>query len=135
MPLKVVLKPQERLIIGGAVVTNGGGKAELVVENNVPILRGKDVLRPADADTPCKRIYLAIQLMYVDPEGAALHQKTYATLISDVAQAAPSTRALLDEIDAQIRSGGHFAALKLAKRLIAYEAEAMRRARTSSKKP
>ena len=92
MALKIYLKPQERLIIDGAVITNGNAKSELLIENNVPILRGKDIMSLNEADSPCRRIYFAIQLMYVDQENLAEHHKTYWELVKDVAEAAPSRR-------------------------------------------
>lgn len=66
MALKIKLKPHERLIIGGAVVANGDSKCDLIIENEVPVLRDKDILREKEANTPSKRVYFAIQLMYVD---------------------------------------------------------------------
>ncbi len=66
MPLKISLKAGERVIIGGAVITNGKLKTELFVENKVPVLRQKDILSIKEADTPCRRIYFVIQLMYMD---------------------------------------------------------------------
>jgi len=68
MALKLTLRPNERVVIGGAVLSNAGlHVAHVLVENESPILRSKDILRPEDATTPCRRIYLAIQLMYVEP--------------------------------------------------------------------
>jgi flagellar biosynthesis regulator FlbT len=66
MTLKITLKPHEKFILGGAVITNGDAKSTFALENDVPILREKDILTLTSADTPCKRIYFAIQLMYVD---------------------------------------------------------------------
>ena len=43
MGLKITLKPGERMIIGGAVITNAGTKCHFIVENTVPILRDKDI--------------------------------------------------------------------------------------------
>ena len=45
MALKLSLKPGEKMIIGGAVVKNGDAKAELFIENQVPLLREKDIMR------------------------------------------------------------------------------------------
>jgi flagellar protein FlbT len=44
MALKLSLKPGEKMIIGGAVVKNGDAKAELFIENQVPLLREKDIM-------------------------------------------------------------------------------------------
>ena len=45
MALKITLKPNEKMIVGGAVITNGNIKnTNLIIENNVPILRQKDII-------------------------------------------------------------------------------------------
>jgi len=123
MALKITLKPHERLIIGGAVVVNGATKADLVVENNVPILREKDIMTLEDADSPCRRIYFVIQLMYVDEKNLADHHKVYWELVRDVVEAAPSTKPLLHEISDHILQRKYYQALKLTRKLIDYEQE------------
>ena len=65
MALKVEIKFGERIIIGDSLITNDGHRARLLIEGNAPILREKDILLPDDADTPSKKIYLIIQLMYL----------------------------------------------------------------------
>ena len=51
------------MIVGGAVITNGNIRnTDLIIENNVPILRQKDILSEKDATSPCSRIYFLIQL-------------------------------------------------------------------------
>lgn len=123
MALKIILKPQERLILDGAVITNGSTKCELIIENNVPLLREKDILREKEATTPCKRIYFMIQLMYVDKKDLAVKHETYWALVKDVIEAAPSMSELLGQISGHILNGAHYQALKLAKKLIRYEEE------------
>jgi flagellar protein FlbT len=132
MALKISLKPHERLIIGGAVISNGNSKSELIVENGVPVLRGKDILREKDADSPCKLIYFSIQLMYVDPANLADHHRTYWELLRDVSEAAPSRRLVLQEISNNVLNGLYYKALKLARSLIAYEQEAIRNVRNKN---
>jgi flagellar protein FlbT len=132
MALKISLKPHERLIIGGAVISNGNSKSELIVENNVPVLREKDILREKDAESPCKRIYLTIQLMYVDQENLADHHKTYWELLGDVSEAAPSRRPVLQEISNNVLNGRYYKALKLTRSLIAYEQEAIENVRNKN---
>ena len=129
MALKINLKPNERLIIGGAVVTNGKAKCELIIENNIPLLREKDILREKEATTPCKRIYFMIQLMYVDKKDLAKKHKTYLALVKDIVEAAPSTAVLLGQISDYILNGSYYQALKLTKKLIMYEEEVMESAR------
>ena len=129
MALKITLKPHERLIVGGAVVTNGNARSDLIIENNVPILREKDILSEKNADTPCKRIYFVIQLMYVDDKNMAEHHALYWRLVRDVVKAAPSTTLLIDQISEQILHNNYYQALKKAKKLIEYEQEVISRVR------
>ncbi len=129
MALKIKLKPHERLIIGGAVVTNGDAKCDLIIENEVPVLRDKDILREKDADSPAKRVYFVIQLMYIDDKDIVEKHNIYWALVKDLVEAAPSTAGLLSEISSLIIEGKHYTALKLAKKLIDFEGEAIRNAR------
>ena len=64
MALKVELKPGERILIGESVITNSDQRTRLLIEGAAPILREKDIMTPDRANTPAKRIYLAVQLMY-----------------------------------------------------------------------
>jgi flagellar protein FlbT len=126
MALKITLKPSERMIIGGAVVTNGNATScDLVIQNKTPILRQKDILTEEKADSPCRRIYYAIQLMYIDEDNLAAYHKVYWDLVIDVVQAAPSIVALIDSINEHILHRRYYQALKLTKRLIDYEQEAI----------
>ena len=129
MALKIKLKPHERLIIGGAVVANGDSKCDLIVENEVPVLRDKDILREKEADTPSKRIYFIIQLMYVDNKEPVEKHNIYWALVKDLVEAAPSTAEMLSEMSSLIIESRYYPALKLAKKLIDYEKEATRNVR------
>lgn len=123
MALKIRLKPKERVIIGGAIVTNGNNNSDLVIENNIPILREKDIMNKEDANTPCRRIYFVIQLMYVDEKNIADLHNTYWQLVRDVVDASPSTIFFIDQISQYILSGQYYKALKVAHKLIEYEQE------------
>ena len=127
MALKITLKPHEKMIIAGAVVTSGNCKSELIIENNVPILRQKDIMNEDDANSPTRRIYFVIQLMYIDEQNLALHHKNYWKLVQDFIQAAPTTLPIVDQISNNILCGQYYQALKLARNLIDYEEEIITR--------
>lgn len=127
MGLKITLKPHERMIIGGAVITNGNTKCDLNIENKVPLLREKNILKEKDANTPGRRIYFVIQLMYIDEENLTVHHKAYWDLVTDFIQAAPSAIPLIKEISEHIVSNKYYGALKLADKLIDYEQEVISR--------
>jgi flagellar biosynthesis repressor protein FlbT len=127
MGLKLTLKPNERVIIGGAVITNGNTVTRFTIENTVPVLRRKDIMAAQEADTACKRLYLTVQLIYIDEQNRAEHQNVYWQLSREIVQAAPSTSGLMDDISNQILKKSYYNALRLAKKLIEYEKEVMAR--------
>lgn len=122
MALKVELKPNERIIIGQVVIRNDEQRTRFFIEGEAPILREKDILTAASANTPAKKIYLAIQLMYLAQDPTHEHE-TYFALVRDFMKAAPSSLPHMTEINNRILSGDLYKALKAAKQLIAYEAE------------
>lgn len=131
MALSLTLKPKEKIFIGGAVIQNGSTKAELTVLNDVPVLRQKEILHEKEATTPCRRIYLAVQQMYMDGGNRLTYYKLLSELLNDVLSAAPSTSELVHEIGAHVSDGRYYNALKLTKQLINYEAELLNNARQS----
>ena len=120
MSLKVELKPGEKLLIGNCVITNSDQRTRLYIDGKAPILREKDILTYETADSPARRIYLAVQLMYIGENVEAV-TKEYFTLVHDIVEAAPSMTALIDQINNEILTGALYKALKTAKRLIEYE--------------
>ncbi|MFZ3033474.1 MAG: flagellar biosynthesis repressor FlbT [Parvibaculum sp.] len=124
MALKVELKPGERFILGDSVITNDDQRTRLFIEGDAPILREKDILRLDDADTPCKKIYLMVQMMYLSPDPTP-HHDLYFSLVKDVLEAAPSTAEMIDDINNKILTGDMYKALKQTRKLIEYERELM----------
>ena len=126
MALKLSMKADERIIAGGAVLRNATGKTvDLVVENEVPLLREKDILSESKADTPCKRVYFVIQLMYIDSQNLPRHQKIYWDLVRDIINAAPSTTPMFKTISEAIYHGKYYQALKETRKLMQYEEKVM----------
>lgn len=132
MALKVTLKPNERMIIGGAVITNCNTRSDLVIENQVPILRQKDIMGEEEANSPCRRIYFIIQLMYIDGRNLAAHHSTYWELVRGLLEAAPSMLPLIEQAGERILAGKYYQALKIAKKMIQYEQEVLNREQKSS---
>ena len=120
MALKVELKPGERIILGDCVITNDGSRSNLLIEGQAAVLREKDILVPEAADTPAKRIYLTIQLMYTSKEPQIYHER-YFSLVRDITKAAPSVWPYIESINNLLLTGEMYKALKDAKKLIAYE--------------
>lgn len=120
MPLKIDLKPFERLIINGAAIRNGSRKASFLVETQCKFLRESEIVTESEADTPCKRLYLLLQVMYlVDQPFEA--ENGFLAAATEIMKAAPSMAPRIAAIHAASSSGEPYRALKLGRELIAYE--------------
>ena len=131
MPLKITLKPKEQMIIDGAVVRNAGLTAHLLIENDVPILREKDILTENDAQSPCRQIYFAIQLMYIDEQNLTTYYEAYWKLVKEIVKILPGAVGLVDQINECIISRKYYQGLKLSNQLIDFEEEVFQDVRKS----
>lgn len=122
MALIIDLKPSERVIIGNALITNDAARTRLHIEGEAPILREKDIMREEEANSPCKRVYFVVQLMYLSAKPETLH-KTYFDLVRDVQEAAPSTATFFMVISGHIMNGQYYKALKETRLLMQHEEE------------
>jgi len=122
MALALTLKSQERLILAGAVVRNTGRHtAHLLVETPTTVLRQRDILPEKQAQTPCGRLYLVVQLLYLEPAQLETLQRLYLDLARDVHSAAPSLSPILEEVSIKVAAGDYYRALQSAKRLMEQE--------------
>ena len=120
MPLKIDLKPNERLIIGNAAIRNGDRRASFVIETNTKFLRESEIITESEADTPCKKLYVLLQVMYLVDEPFEA-ENGFTALATQIMDAAPSTGPYIAAIHDATSSGRAYQALKLGRDLIAYE--------------
>ena len=125
MPLKLILKPGEKVIINQAVVLNGGDKTELVLQNKASGLRERDIMTEDKADTPAKRIYFAIQMMYMFTDKERHRQDKFNELVSSFVEAVPSSTPILLDIGRKVIEGNLYGAMKDCKKLMRYEEEVL----------
>ncbi|SDH35208.1 flagellar biosynthesis repressor FlbT [Roseospirillum parvum] len=125
MPLKLSLKPGEKVLIGSAVVANGPHKNELVILNRVPVLREKEIITPEEADTPAKKLYVTILNMYVNPDREREFHQVYFLLLNQLVHMSTDMRMidLVLDVSKRIIAGDHYRALKLCRKLIDHESE------------
>jgi len=123
MALKLTLKPGERVAVNGAVIVNGDRRSTFVVENQARVLRERDILKPEAADTPAKRIYLPIMMMYLDPANAETYREEYETRLTEFAHAISTPEALSSclKLAAHVANGDLYKALTLCRTLIDFE--------------
>ncbi|HWA91617.1 MAG TPA: flagellar biosynthesis repressor FlbT [Rhizomicrobium sp.] len=126
MPLKLSLKPGEKFVLNGAVLTNGDSKrTSLVLQNKACVLREKDIMQPADANTPARRIYLPIMMMYLDGEGFEEYYSEFALRMTEF-MGAVETRSVLAsciEINRDVTEGHYYKALMTCRKLFDFEQE------------
>lgn len=125
MPLKISLKPNEKVLIGTSVICNGNSKSNFVVLNRVPVLREKDIITEEQADTAVKKLYFTILNMYIDPPKEREFHKLYLLLLEQLIASTIDNEEidLMVDMSGKIIEGDHYKALKLCKKLMSYEAE------------
>src|SRR3977135_3708292 len=101
MPLRVELKPFERIIIGETVIVNSGIRTSFLIDGEAPILREKDTVTAETANTPVKRLYLCVQTMYLKND-VARYRAAYLGFIKDLREANPASRDMIDAINSHI---------------------------------
>jgi flagellar biosynthesis repressor protein FlbT len=123
MPLKLSLKPGEKFVLNGAVLTNGEKRASLVIQNKACILREKDILQPKEASTPARRIYLPIMMMYLDGDNSDGYYNEFALRMTEFMGAIKNHDALslCIEISRDVMSGSYYRALMQCKKLFEFE--------------
>ena len=126
MALKIELKPFERIIIGESLITNSDQRTRFLIEGNAPILREKDILTAEAANTPIKRIYLCVQMMYLEND-IAKYQETYFEFVKDILAAMPSSRKQIEAASNHILSGSFYKALKDIRKLMSREEELLQK--------
>jgi len=125
MPLKLSLKPQEKFVLNGAVVTNGDKRTSLVLQNKACVLREKDIMQPEQATTPARRIYFPIMMMYLDPGEDEKYYNAFALRMTEFMGAVRNQGilALCLEISRDVMAGQYYKALMQTKRLFDFEQE------------
>ena len=85
MPLNLTLKPSEKLIVNGAVLSNNSPRSvTLSFHNKAQLLQQKDVLLPEEADTPLLRTYFALQCLYLDPDNTESHREQFMKFAAEL---------------------------------------------------
>lgn len=129
MSLRISLRNGEPVIINGAVLRSVG-RTDLVVENNATVLRGRDVMKPEDANTPARRLYFACMMAYIDSDNLEKHQETLLSQLQALVTAleAPEAKAMCLSFAEKVALGKFYAALSDCRWLFKYEAEVLGRA-------
>ncbi len=123
MPLKLSLKPGEKFVLNGAVLTNGDRRVSLVIENKASILRDRDIMQADEANTPVKRIYFPIMMLYLDPEQTEKYYDEFVNRMSEFMSAVTDREALATcvAISRDVLQGQYYKALIKCRQLFDFE--------------
>jgi flagellar protein FlbT len=125
LPLKLSLKPGEKFVLNGAVVQNGDRRGVLVLQNKASVLREKDIMQADEANTPARRIYFPLMMMYLDEAGAGRYYDEFVRRLTEFMGAVRNPGILADcvAISKHCMAHEYYKALMLCRKLIEYEDE------------
>ena len=89
MTLRIALKDGEKIVLNGAVMRSVG-RTELLIESKAALLRGREIMAPAEADTPARQLYFHTMMAYIDPEQQEAHQRGIVDCLGQVATLLPT---------------------------------------------
>lgn len=126
MALKLRLKPGEKCLINGALISNAKPRwaLEILVHNRAVILREQDIMQPEQATTPARRAYYVLLTHFLDPTaGEESLARVREELLACVRHFARDlvVHEMLTSISASVATGNYYQALKLCKELINWE--------------
>lgn len=117
MPLHLYIKPNEKLIIGDAVVVNGPRSTTMTMLSRTPILREKHILTEEQADTPLKRLQYLLQTILLSDGADRAAKEAYDTAALMVSERSPDLRAGLAEAQDHLEGARHYKALQAIRTL------------------
>lgn len=125
MALKLSLKPGERFVINGAVIANGDRRSSLIIHNKAAILREKDIMQEEDVNTPAKRLYFPVMLMYLDQGDTDKFYEEFVVRMTEFMSAISSSEGidLCVKISKHVMNKEYYKAVIGCKKLIVFETE------------
>lgn len=123
MPLKISLKPKEKIIINGCVIETAGTPATLLIHNEALLMREKDIMTENEATTPARRIYYVLQCAYLFAQNRDTYLGELDALIGEFEEAAPSTRQTTSSIRESVAESRFYHSLRQARQLMDREQE------------
>lgn len=125
MPLKLSLKPGEKFVLNGAVVQNGDRRGVLVLQNKASVLREKDIMQEEEANTPARRIYFPVMMMYLDENNPERYYDEFVRRLTEFMNVIANPNILADCIGISkfCMEREYYKALMLCRKLMDYENE------------
>lgn len=125
MPLKLSLKPNEKIVLNGAVIQNGDRRTTMLLQNKASVLREKDIMQAEDVNTPARHIYFPVMMMYLQGHDDAEVYNEFALRMTEFMSAVRNAT-ILEEcvaISRDVMAGDYYKALSRCRKIMDYEAE------------
>ena len=123
MPLKLSLKPGEKFVLNGAVVQNGDRRGVLILQNKASVLREKDIMQVEEVNTPARRVYFPVMMMYLDETSAPKVYDEFVLRLTEFMGAIrnPDIQAECVAASRHVMAREYYKALMSARKLVDYE--------------
>ena len=123
MPLKLSLKPGERFVLNGAVVQNGDRRGVLILQNKASVLREKDIMQADEVNSPARRIYFPVMMMYLEGTVSPKMYDEFALRLTEFMGATRNPAVLSECVSASrhVMAKDFYKALMSARKLVDYE--------------
>ncbi len=116
MPLKMTIEPQEWLMVGDTKVVNiHENTATFFVEGPGPILRQAHTIAISEANTSAKRVYLAVQRLYL---GITTEMTEYHNAAREMLTDRPCSKEAVLKANVLMAKGSLYGALREYRKLI-----------------
>jgi flagellar protein FlbT len=122
MALRLTLKPNERIVVNGTLIRNGGRAGEIIIETHCRMLRESEIIREEEVDTPCKQIWMTVQVLHLADDPSEAHTLLF-TQATELMKVMPSAAQYIAAMSSAIEEGHTHKAIKEVKRLVQHERE------------
>lgn len=122
MPLKLNVKPGERLFVkGGTIEIASEGTIGIVLNGLVVMVRETDYLPKSDATTPRRQIVWALQEAYINGDTKSFNDALVAAMSQAGTALKGDAAALWAELSVQILENHIYKALTIARKFVLLE--------------
>ena len=122
--LVLELRQGEMMIVNGAPI-RFRTKTRIELTAKARFLFGKQIMAPEQADSPARRIYFPVMMMYLDEAGASKFYDEFVKRLNEFMGAISNPELLADciAISKHAMAREYYKALMLCRKLIEYEDE------------
>jgi len=133
MALVLKLRPNERLVVNGALIRNASDHGiSIHLLNRASLLHERDILLPENAKTPLSQLYLVTQDLLLDAAGEQKHRKAFVHLAAKIYAKSMSAKddatcGLIASLIKLVAEDNFYRALRMLKPKIGVPAGAVRK--------